>query len=65
MKMQVMASLLVHGDIIIDNRCKYKVINVAIKDQDATILYQPLKKHATQAIKRVKRNEFLNVISAI
>lgn len=65
MKMQSMAQFLIPGDIIIENRRKYEVIETSTSGDDTTILYQPIKKQSTPAIKRVSKSEFFNVISAI
>lgn len=65
MKMQSMAQFLIPGDIIIDNRRKYEVINVTTNGEDTTILFHPVKKQSLPAIKCVNKSEFFNVISAI
>lgn len=63
MKAEIMASLLVKGDIVIVERKKYLIINTLNAGSNTKLLYKPLNKKGITSIKQIPSNQFLTVIN--
>ena len=64
MKMESMAQFLIKGDVILEGRKKYEVVNVKTSDRETTVLYKTPKSKVCGLL-TVKCNHFFKVISPI